>query len=133
MPSLFTERRDREPVRWVKALNILLATALVAAFFLFSLNRIAYRLDFGFLSGYRFRLGRALLMTVYLSLGSLFASLLIGALVAFAYRSSILVLRYLARGYVKKLLDNAKVVRFLTGYYADLMAEFERLAAAEGV
>ena len=39
----------------------------------------------------------------------------------------------LARGYVKKLLDNAKVVRFLTGYYADLMAEFERLAAAEGV
>ncbi len=39
----------------------------------------------------------------------------------------------LARGYVKKLLDNAKVVRFLNGNHADLMAEFERLAAAEGV
>jgi hypothetical protein len=39
----------------------------------------------------------------------------------------------LARGYVKKLLDNAKVVRFLNGDYGDVLAEFERLAAAEGV
>lgn len=39
----------------------------------------------------------------------------------------------LARGYVKKLLDNGKVVRFLNGNYGDILAEFERLAAAEGV
>jgi hypothetical protein len=39
----------------------------------------------------------------------------------------------LARGYVKKLLDNAKVVRFLNGNYGDVLTEFERLAAAEGV
>ena len=39
----------------------------------------------------------------------------------------------LARSYVKKLLDNAKVVRFLNGNYGDILAEFERLAAAEGV
>jgi len=39
----------------------------------------------------------------------------------------------LARGYVKKLLENAKVVRFLNGNYADVMGEFERLAATEGV
>jgi ParB/RepB/Spo0J family partition protein len=39
----------------------------------------------------------------------------------------------LARGYVKKLLDNAKVVRFLNANCADVMAEFERLAATEGV
>jgi ParB/RepB/Spo0J family partition protein len=39
----------------------------------------------------------------------------------------------LARGYVKKLLDNAKVVRFLNGNYGDILAEFETLAAAEGV
>jgi ParB/RepB/Spo0J family partition protein len=37
----------------------------------------------------------------------------------------------LARGYVKKLLDNAKVVRFLNGNYGDILAEFETLAAAE--
>lgn len=39
----------------------------------------------------------------------------------------------LARGYVKKLLDNAKVVRFLNGNYGDILAEFETLAAAETV
>lgn len=39
----------------------------------------------------------------------------------------------LARGYVKKLLENVKVVRFLNGKYGDILAEFERLAAAEGV
>ncbi len=37
----------------------------------------------------------------------------------------------LARSYVKKLLDNAKVVRFLNGNYGDILAEFETLAAAE--
>jgi hypothetical protein len=39
----------------------------------------------------------------------------------------------LARGYVKRLLDNAKVVRFLTGNYPDILAEFESIAAAEAV
>jgi len=39
----------------------------------------------------------------------------------------------LARGYVKKLLDNARVVRFLNGNYGDILSEFETLAAAEGV
>ena len=39
----------------------------------------------------------------------------------------------LAKGYTKKLLDNAKVVRFLNGSYRDMLSEFETLAAAEGV
>jgi hypothetical protein len=37
----------------------------------------------------------------------------------------------LARSYVKKLIDNAKVVRFLNGNYRDILSEFESLAAAE--
>ncbi|MGO8925919.1 MAG: plasmid partitioning protein RepB C-terminal domain-containing protein [Limisphaerales bacterium] len=39
----------------------------------------------------------------------------------------------LAKGYTKKLLENAKVVRFLNGNYRDMLSEFETLAAAEGV
>ena len=39
----------------------------------------------------------------------------------------------LAKGYTKKLLDCAKVVRFLNGNYRDMLSEFETLAAAEGV
>jgi hypothetical protein len=36
-----------------------------------------------------------------------------------------------ARGYIKKLLDNAKVVRFLNTNHPDIFTEFESLAAAE--
>jgi ParB-like chromosome segregation protein Spo0J len=39
----------------------------------------------------------------------------------------------LARGYVKRLLENAKVVRFLNGNHADILAEFESIAAADTV
>jgi hypothetical protein len=36
-----------------------------------------------------------------------------------------------ARGYIKKLLDNARVVRFLTANYPDFFPEFEAITAAE--
>lgn len=35
----------------------------------------------------------------------------------------------LARGYFKKLLENAKVVRFLNGNYRDFLTEFEAITA----
>jgi hypothetical protein len=48
------------------------------------------------------------------------------------YRENMMTLT-LARGYIRKLLDNARVVRFLSGNHADLFGEFEAIAAAEGV
>lgn len=39
----------------------------------------------------------------------------------------------LARGYVKKLLDNSKVVRFLTSKHPDIFTEFETVATTEGL
>ena len=39
----------------------------------------------------------------------------------------------LARGYVKKLLENARVVRFLNAQQPDIFSEFEALAAAESL
>ncbi|MCI0748841.1 MAG: ParB N-terminal domain-containing protein [Verrucomicrobia subdivision 3 bacterium] len=38
-----------------------------------------------------------------------------------------------ARGYIKKLLENAKVVRFLNTNYAEILSEFETIATAETV
>ena len=38
-----------------------------------------------------------------------------------------------ARGYIKKLLENAKVVRFLNGNYRDILSEFESLTAADSL
>jgi hypothetical protein len=39
----------------------------------------------------------------------------------------------LARGYVKKLVDNTKVVRFLNANYSDILSEFEAIATAESL
>jgi ParB-like chromosome segregation protein Spo0J len=39
----------------------------------------------------------------------------------------------LARGYVKKLLENSKAVRFLTSKHQDVFSEFEAVAATEGL
>ncbi len=36
-----------------------------------------------------------------------------------------------ARGYIKKLLENARVVRFLTANYGEILSEFESIAAVE--
>lgn len=39
----------------------------------------------------------------------------------------------LARGYIKKLIDNGKVVRFLNANHAEILTEFETIAAADTV
>lgn len=39
----------------------------------------------------------------------------------------------LARGYIRKLLENAKVVRFLTGRYPEILSEFESLGSVEAI
>ena len=38
-----------------------------------------------------------------------------------------------AKGYIKKLLENVKVVRFLNGNHPDILREFETIAAADAV
>jgi hypothetical protein len=37
------------------------------------------------------------------------------------------------RGYVCKLLENTRIKRFLANRHAEMLAEFERIAATEGV
>ena len=38
-----------------------------------------------------------------------------------------------ARGYIKRLLENVKVVKFLSGNYREILSEFESTAASETV
>ncbi len=39
----------------------------------------------------------------------------------------------LARSYIRKLLDNAKVLKFLTANYPEILSEFESISAIEGL
>lgn len=117
MSQLLFEKGKAEPPLWKKLFNVLLATLLVSGFFLVSLNRIAYKLDFAFLLPYRFRLGKAFLLTMYISLSSLVLCLLIGLVVAAGYRSRVLVLRYLARGYVKFIRGTPLMMQIYLFFY----------------
>lgn len=38
-----------------------------------------------------------------------------------------------ARGYIKKLLENGKVVRYLNNNHQEILTEFEAIAATEGL
>jgi len=38
-----------------------------------------------------------------------------------------------ARTYIKKLFENAKIVRFLNANHAGIFSEFERIAATESL
>jgi ParB-like chromosome segregation protein Spo0J len=49
-----------------------------------------------------------------------------------AYADNMLTLT-VSRGYIKKLLENAKVVRFLNANYGDILSELEALTTAEPV
>lgn len=117
MLQLLTERRDREPPVVKRLLNLLLTVLLVSGFFLLSLNRIAYRLDFSFLLPYRFRLSKAFLLTVQISLASLAVCMLLGALVAVGYRARLLPLRYLARGYVRFIRGTPLMMQIYLFFY----------------
>lgn len=117
MPGPLFEHPRREPPLWKKVINLLLTGLLVSGFFLLSLNRIAYKLDFSFLGDYRFRLGRAFVMTLQLSLLSLVMCLVIGALTALSYRARLLPLRYLARGYIKFIRGTPLMMQIYLFYY----------------
>jgi ParB-like chromosome segregation protein Spo0J len=39
----------------------------------------------------------------------------------------------LARGYIKKLLENGKVCRYLSGHFPEIAAEFDKIASVESV
>ena len=115
--SWLSHRRDQEAPVWKKLLNVLLAALLISGFFLISLNRIAYRLNFSFLIDYRFRLGRAFTLTALISLCSMALSLLIGALSAWLYRARLLVARYLARGYIKFIRGTPLMMQIYLFFY----------------
>lgn len=117
MLSWLRQPRGEEPPAYKRLLNVLLAALIVCAFFLASLNRIAYRLNFAFLQDYRFRLGRAFELTLLISLLSMLGALLVGAVTALLYRSSWLVPRYLARGYIKVIRGTPLMMQIYLFFY----------------
>lgn len=95
----------------------LIAAAMVAAVFYFSFHQITYRWNWQAVLNYRSILLSGWLMTLAISITSLFLSTLIGVVFALARRSEILPLRYFGHIYVELVRGTPLLVQILVFFY----------------
>ena len=95
---------------------LLLVVFLIAAFW-FSLSRIGIEFDFSFLPALQTRVFEGFLVTILISVCSLVLSLILGITSAILQDSRILMLRYLAKGYVAFIRGTPLIMQIYLFYY----------------
>src|SRR5262249_49021379 len=105
------------PTRMSKVAAALVAAAMVAAVFYFSFYQITYRWNWKAVLNYRSILVSGWLITLAISITSLFLSTIIGVIFALARRSEILPLRYIAHIYVELVRGTPLLVQILVFFY----------------
>src|SRR3954447_15248979 len=108
---------DPPPSVAAQALSWFIALLLLAAVFAFSFQQSIHAWHWDAVLRYREKLLQGWLVTIAISLVSLVLSVLIGAAVALARRSRILVLRALARLYVEGIRGTPLLVQILFFFY----------------
>jgi polar amino acid transport system permease protein len=99
------------------ALNYLLVGVLLVLGFMLALGALDYELDFSFVGGFSQRIGAAFLLTLQISVASLVASLILGALVAAGKGSHILPIRYLCDLYVRIIRGTPLIMQIYLFFY----------------
>lgn len=98
-------------------LNIFLIGLLVCAFFGFAVYRLNHNWQWERLWEYRFKFGYGFLVTLLLSVVSLFGSLLLGILAAMGRRSRALFPRYMAMLYIELIRGTPLLVQTIFFFY----------------
>ena len=96
---------------------MLLLSIILVAVAWWSLSRIGVTFDFSFIPDFRKRLVDGFLMTVYLSIASLFLSLVIGIVCAVLQSSRILLLRYATKLYVTFIRGTPLIMQIYLFFY----------------
>ena len=99
------------------AINILLLAIFLVLVFWFALTRIGIAFEFAFIGELRGQLLRGFVMTILLSLASLFVSMILGLSCAILQSSKILFLRYLAKLYVTLIRGTPLITQIYLFYY----------------
>ena len=116
--SLFLDDGDSRPVCLaVQALNWLLALVVLATVFTVCFHQLTYQWNWPGIYKYRAKFVQGWWSTVFISLASLAASLLLGLAFAFARRSRVHLLRILARLYVEIIRGTPLLVQILIFFY----------------
>lgn len=114
--SIFTSKTPKtDPLK--AAVNIILLSCVLILVFWFTLSQIGITFQFSFLLEFKGRLFNGFLMTVSLSLISLLLSLALGLLSAVMQSSPVLILRYLAKGYVFFIRGTPLIMQIYLFFY----------------
>ena len=114
--SIFTSNKLKtDPLK--EAFNMLLLVVFLVAAFWFSLSRIGIEFDFSFLPALQTRVFEGFLVTILISVCSLVLSLILGIASAVLQDSRILMLRYLAKGYVAFIRGTPLIMQIYLFYY----------------
>ena len=105
------------PSAAAQALSWAIALLLLAAVFAFSFQQSIHAWHWDAVLRYREKLLQGWLVTIAISLASLVLSVLLGAAVALARRSRVLILRVLARLYVEGIRGTPLLVQILFFFY----------------
>jgi len=108
---------DYVPKTIHKVVSALIVLAVLVGFLWLSVRAIGLQLDFSTLLAYKERFWQGFLMTLVISIGSLFFSLLIGSVTAIGQHSRILPLNYLCKVYVQVIRGTPLLVQIYFFYY----------------
>jgi polar amino acid transport system permease protein len=101
----------------MRALHAVLAIFIVTGLFVFSFQQLAYHWNWAAVYKYRAKFLQGWMVTVLISVTALVASTIIGFVFAFARRSRVVVVRYLARIYVELIRGTPLLVQILIFFY----------------
>lgn len=115
MNPFISDKKNVHPVK--AALNMLLLGALLTVAFWYALSKIGIVFDFSFLPLLHRRILEGFLVTIALSISSLLLSLILGVASAVLQDSRILMLRYLAKGYVTFIRGTPLIMQIYLFFY----------------
>lgn len=102
---------------WSKALSMLLAAAVIFAFFAYAVLRLNHNWQWSVLLDFRYKFFIGFLVTLTLSFFSLILSLLLGIVAAIGRRSKVLFFKYITTIYIEVIRGTPLLVQILVFFY----------------
>lgn len=115
--NIFCINNQGKTSPWLILLNFLLVCISIVGFFWFSLSRVGVVFDFSFVGTFHVRILDGFILTVKLSIMSLFISLVIGILSAVGQNSKVIFFRYLCNIYVQFIRGTPLIMQIYLFFY----------------
>ena len=117
MKYLLIQEKDTPPNKFALAINSLLACILLTSILVFTFSQIEYSYDWQSVLTYKNTFIKGFLMTLALSIVSLFTSLVLGVILALCQRSRVYIIKIIAKTFVEIIRGTPLMVQVLIFFY----------------